>query len=124
MKHALETQAALVALARSLVSEAVEVHGGDGVIFFDSSDKAALDAAWIAFRKAYRSTAEGRRVLPYRSRGRSVWRLSEAPEIIRFGVRLELTEDERGELLAGAWYSRQKDARGGKGLKVAPVSGR
>jgi len=124
MKHALETQAALVNLARSLAPETVEVFGGDGRIYFDSKSKRDLLAAREAFRAAYRPVADGRKVRNVRHNGALIWRPAHVPSVLRFGVRLDLTEAEQSELLVGAWYSRQADSSGGKGLKVSPATGR
>lgn len=124
MKHALETQADLVNLARSLAPETVEVWGGDGRIFFDSASKRDLLAAREAFRSAYRPVAAGRKVRNVRHGDALIWRPAHVHGVFRFGVRLDLTESEQSELLAGAWYSRQAASSGGKGLKVDAPTGR
>lgn len=114
MKHALEAQAALVALASSLALETVEISGADGVIFFDSSSLADLDAAHGELIARFREVAGERDVVSYRgTSGRYVWRLPDGT--LRRGVRIVLTTDEHHELLAGAWTMRQKSAKGGRG---------
>jgi hypothetical protein len=124
MKHALETQAALVALARSLAPATVTIHAADGRISFDSQDWAALNSAWDAFTRAYRPTADGRKVTvsKHTRTGARVWRLVDAPDTFRRVAKLALTEDEHGELIAGAWYGRQLVSRGGPGELVAAAS--
>jgi len=124
MKHALETQAALVNLARSLAPETVTVSGADGRLFFDSDSRADLDAAWAAFVAHYREAADGRRVLVQKRAGARVWRLVDSATTLRRMARIELTEEEHTAILAGAWYSRQADSKGGKGLKADELAGR
>lgn len=124
MKHALETQAALVNLARSLAPETVTISAADGRLFFDSDNRADLDAAWAAFVARYREAADGRRVLVQKRDGYRVWHLVDSATTLRRMARIELTEEEHGAILAGAWYSRQAESKGGKGLKVDELAGR
>lgn len=106
MKHALELQKELVALALSFKVAGVTVGAADGRIYFDSLDALALHSLRTLFVQGYHATAQGRRVLTVKRGAAKVWRIESGE--LRFGVRLELTEEEHAELLAGAWYGRQR----------------
>lgn len=117
MKHALETQAALVTLARSLALDSVEIHGSDGTIYFDSYDQQALDAAYSALAARYREVMDGgRKAWKVSHNGARLWRTVDS-QTLRRAIRLELTEIEKHERRLGAWatHARQVASRGGRG---------
>ena len=105
-QHALDAQAALVALSRSLVAESVNVQGGDGRIYLTGPKRADIDDGFAYIVEAYK-TVTSRKVCIMRlsSTNSRIWCIDSGE--YRRGFYVVLTDDEKDELYAGSWYGKQ-----------------